>query len=120
LELQMSLLQLTLSLLHFLAISSPQVREFIRRFSRKEYSTVDIYGFQRFLMSVPHLTVEAAFDRWMRSAALDLGENIIVPDEGKRLESPLILLTAGGVAGAFSRTATAPLDRIKLLFQAGL
>ena len=116
-ELQEGLAELGIS------VTRMQVKEFIRRVSLSHNTSggVNLYEFQRFIMSVPHLSVKAAFDQWMRATAIDIGENAVVPDERREqtFKSTMTLLTAGGVAGAFSRTATAPLDRVKVLYQAG-
>jgi Mitochondrial carrier protein len=47
------------------------------------------------------------------------GETVNVPETTDASYKPTTLLLSGGFAGAISRTATAPFDRIKVLMQAG-
>lgn len=58
---------------------------------------------------------------WRHATIIDIGENAIVPDDFTEKEMQTGMwwrhLVAGGFAGAVSRTATAPLDRIKIFLQ---
>lgn len=53
----------------------------------------------------------------------DIGEHLTVPDEFSEQERRAGLvwrqLVAGAMAGAVSRTGTAPLDRLKVFLQVG-
>jgi len=60
------------------------------------------------------LTIQHIFDIWKDEACIDSGEVILVPLTPSKQWA---ILLAGGVAGAVSRTATAPLDRLKTLIQ---
>ena len=63
------------------------------------------------------------FDYWTKASSIDLGESMVIPDEivpEKTGTSPWIIFASGGIAGAVSRTFTAPLDRLKVIFQANL
>jgi len=53
----------------------------------------------------------------LQAAGLDAQIEILSPPEAPRKKSFLETFIAGGIAGAVSRTCTAPLDRLKLLLQ---
>ena len=54
---------------------------------------------------------------------IDIGENMTVPTDFTEKEKKTGMwwrhLAAGGMAGAVSRTFTAPLDRLKIMLQVG-
>ncbi|XP_062965394.1 mitochondrial adenyl nucleotide antiporter SLC25A23 isoform X3 [Cynocephalus volans] len=65
--------------------------------------------------------VEDVLYFWKHSTVLDIGECLTVPDEFSKQEKLTGMwwkqLVAGAVAGAVSRTGTAPLDRLKVFMQ---
>lgn len=75
-----------------------------------------------FLLYAPSHDVKELIKYWRHSSAyLDIGEDLNVPDDFTATEMTSGMwwrhLVAGGVAGAVSRTCTAPLDRLKVYLQ---
>jgi solute carrier family 25 phosphate transporter 23/24/25/41 len=60
-------------------------------------------------------------DQWQRYSAdlLDVGDGVTLGKEKKPKKDFSAIFIAGGVSGAISRTLTAPMDRVKVLLQAG-
>ncbi|KAH7276856.1 hypothetical protein KP509_39G024700 [Ceratopteris richardii] len=52
---------------------------------------------------------------WEKVCLVDIGEQAVIPEGISRHVHALKYFVAGGFAGALSRTATAPLDRLKVL-----
>lgn len=75
---------------------------------------------EHFLLYPAH-NLEDIIRYWKHSSVLDLGESLAIPDEFTEEEKSSggwwKQLVAGAVAGAVSRTGTAPLDRMKVLMQ---
>jgi solute carrier family 25 phosphate transporter 23/24/25/41 len=63
------------------------------------------------------VTQEDIFDFWQRAVSLHLQSEFSVPSGTKETGNPLKYLLAGGTAGVVSRTATAPMDRLKIIMQ---
>jgi solute carrier family 25 phosphate transporter 23/24/25/41 len=71
-----------------------------------------------FLLLYPEeATLENIYQYWEKVCLVDIGEAAVIPEGISRQLHAYKYLIAGGVAGAISRTATAPLDRLKVLLQ---
>lgn len=71
-----------------------------------------------FLLLYPHeATIENIYQYWERVCLVDIGEQAVIPEGISKHVHASKYLIAGGVAGAISRTATAPLDRLKVVLQ---
>nr|XP_022905598.1 calcium-binding mitochondrial carrier protein SCaMC-2 isoform X3 [Onthophagus taurus] len=74
-----------------------------------------------FLLLAPSHDIRQLINYWRHSTYLDIGEDMNVPDDFTPSEMQTGMwwrhLAAGGVAGAVSRTCTAPLDRLKVFLQ---
>ncbi|KAK4872999.1 hypothetical protein RN001_015028 [Aquatica leii] len=74
-----------------------------------------------FLLLAPSSDIHQLINYWRHSTYLDIGEDMNVPDDFTQTEMQTGMwwrhLAAGGVAGAVSRTCTAPLDRLKVFLQ---
>lgn len=75
---------------------------------------------EHFLLYPAH-NLEEIIRYWKHSSVLDLGDSLAIPDEFTEEEKSSggwwKQLVAGAMAGAVSRTGTAPLDRMKVLMQ---
>jgi solute carrier family 25 phosphate transporter 23/24/25/41 len=76
--------------------------------------------FMTFYFLVPAKKIHSSFSYWSRSSSFDIGDSVTVPDDHKKSSktSAWVTLVCGAVAGAVSRTSTAPLDRLKVIMQA--
>lgn len=71
-----------------------------------------------FLLLYPHeATFENIYHYLERVCLVDIGEQAAIPEGISKHIHAYRYLIAGGVAGAASRTATAPLDRLKVVLQ---
>ncbi|KAF7661784.1 hypothetical protein LDENG_00254360 [Lucifuga dentata] len=75
---------------------------------------------EHFLFNPAH-NLEEIIRFWKHSSVLDIGDNLAIPDEFTEEEKSSggwwKQLVAGAMAGAVSRTGTAPLDRMKVFMQ---
>uniref|UniRef100_A0A164W3N3 EF-hand domain-containing protein n=1 Tax=Daucus carota subsp. sativus TaxID=79200 RepID=A0A164W3N3_DAUCS len=61
--------------------------------------------------------IDNIYHYWERVYLVDIGEQAVIPQGISKHVHASMYFIAGGVAGAASRTATAPLDRLKVMLQ---
>lgn len=83
--------------------------------------TVDWNEWRAHFLLNPATNIEEIIRFWKKSSVLDIGDSLSIPDEFTEDEKKTGMwwkqLMAGAMAGAVSRTGTAPLDRMKVFMQ---
>uniref|UniRef100_A0A8C2ESC5 Solute carrier family 25 member 23b n=1 Tax=Cyprinus carpio TaxID=7962 RepID=A0A8C2ESC5_CYPCA len=114
-EIQLSLRSLGVN------VSTEQASRILQSIDRDGTMTIDWNEWRDHFLFNPLHNMEDIAHYWKHSLMLDIGEQLTVPDEfsEKERRSGVVWrqLVAGAMAGAVSRTGTAPLDRLKWIFQ---
>ena len=99
-------------------IDDEELARFVERVDKDNNGVITFQEWRDFLLLYPHeATIENIYHYLERMCMVDIGEQTVIPAGiGKHIHASRYLI-AGGVAGAASRTATAPLDRLKVVLQ---
>uniref|UniRef100_A0A672GP06 Solute carrier family 25 member 23b n=1 Tax=Salarias fasciatus TaxID=181472 RepID=A0A672GP06_SALFA len=102
-------------------VTLEQASRILQSMDRDGNMTIDWNEWRDYFLFNPFHNMEEIVHYWKHSHMLDIGEHLTVPDEFSERErrSGLVWrqLVAGAMAGAVSRTGTAPLDRLKVFLQ---
>ncbi|XP_008835128.1 calcium-binding mitochondrial carrier protein SCaMC-3 isoform X2 [Nannospalax galili] len=104
-----------------ISITLEQAEKILHSMDRDGTMTIDWQEWRDHFLLHSLENVEDILYFWKHSTVLDIGECLTVPDEFSEQEKLTGMwwkqLVAGAVAGAVSRTGTAPLDRLKVFMQ---
>lgn len=102
-------------------IEHREALKLLQRMDRDGSLNISFDEWRDYLMYAPSTNIHELIKYWRHSTYLDIGEDMNVPDDFTQNEMVTGMwwrhLVAGGVAGAVSRTCTAPLDRLKVYLQ---
>ncbi|XP_072398943.1 calcium-binding mitochondrial carrier protein SCaMC-2 isoform X2 [Diabrotica undecimpunctata] len=98
-----------------------EAKNLLQRMDQDGSLNISYDEWRDFLLLAPSSNIRDLITYWRHSTYLDIGEDMNVPDDFTQKEMQTGMwwrhLAAGGVAGAVSRTCTAPLDRLKVFLQ---
>ncbi|GMH06898.1 hypothetical protein Nepgr_008738 [Nepenthes gracilis] len=99
-------------------IDDEELARFVEHVDKDNNGVITFEEWRDFLLLYPdEATIENIYHYWERVCLVDIGDQTVIPEGiGKHVHASRYLL-AGGIAGAVSRTATAPLDRLKVVLQ---
>lgn len=104
-----------------LSVSNEEVNGILKRMDKDGTSSVDLDEWVEHHLLHPSTDIKDILYYWKHATYMDIGENLLVPDDFTEDEKQSgrwwRLLVSGGTAGAVSRTCTAPFDRLKVLMQ---
>ncbi|XP_039124812.1 calcium-dependent mitochondrial ATP-magnesium/phosphate carrier protein 3-like [Dioscorea cayenensis subsp. rotundata] len=99
-------------------IDDEELARFVEHVDKDNNGIITFEEWRDFLLLYPHeATIENIYQYWERVCLVDIGEQAVIPEGISKHVNASKYLIAGGVAGATSRTATAPLDRLKVVLQ---
>ncbi|CAJ1786768.1 unnamed protein product [Sphenostylis stenocarpa] len=99
-------------------IDDDELARFVDHVDKDNNGVITFEEWRDFLLLYPHeATIENIYHYLERICMVDIGEQSVIPAGMSKQIHASRYLIAGGVAGATSRTATAPLDRLKVVLQ---
>ncbi|TSN30228.1 Calcium-binding mitochondrial carrier protein SCaMC-1 [Bagarius yarrelli] len=104
-----------------MSISKEKAEKILQSIDVDGTMTVEWNEWREHFLFNPATDLDEILHYWKHSTVLDIGDSLSIPDEFTEKEKTTGLwwkqLFAGAVAGAVSRTGTAPLDRMKVFMQ---
>ncbi|CAI0548021.1 unnamed protein product [Linum tenue] len=99
-------------------IDDEELARFVEHVDKDNDGIITFEEWRDFLLLYPHeATIENIYHYWERVCLVDIGEHAVIPEGISKQVHRSKYFIAGGIAGAASRTATAPLDRLKVVLQ---
>ncbi|XP_050382746.1 calcium-dependent mitochondrial ATP-magnesium/phosphate carrier protein 2-like isoform X1 [Argentina anserina] len=99
-------------------IDDEELALFVERVDKDNNGVITFEEWRDFLLLYPQeATIENIYHYLERVCLVDIGEQTVTPEVMNKHIHASRYLIAGAVAGATSRTATAPLDRLKVVLQ---
>ncbi|XP_069862267.1 mitochondrial adenyl nucleotide antiporter SLC25A24 isoform X1 [Dipodomys merriami] len=102
-------------------ISEQQAQLILESIDADGTMTVDWNEWRDYFLFNPASDIQEIIRFWKHSTGIDIGDSLTIPDEFTEEEKKSgqwwRQLLSGGIAGAVSRTSTAPLDRLKVMMQ---
>lgn len=99
-------------------IDDEELARFVERVDKDNNGVITFEEWRDFLLLYPHeATIENIYHYLERVCLVDIGEQTVIPEGISKHIHASRYLIAGAVAGATSRTVTAPLDRLKVVLQ---
>lgn len=99
-------------------IQDDELAKFVDHIDQDSNGIITFAEWRDFLLLLPHVTtLRKIYQHWEKVSLVDIGEQAVIPEGISRQVDAYKYFFAGGIAGAVSRTATAPLDRLKVLLQ---
>ncbi|XP_040040840.2 mitochondrial adenyl nucleotide antiporter SLC25A24 [Gasterosteus aculeatus] len=104
-----------------LDISKEEAQKILKSIDADGTMTLDWNEWREHFLFNPATNLQEIIRYWKHSTVLDIGDSLSIPDEFTEEEKTTGMwwkqLSAGAMAGAVSRTGTAPLDRMKVFMQ---
>ncbi|XP_047156103.1 calcium-dependent mitochondrial ATP-magnesium/phosphate carrier protein 2-like isoform X2 [Vigna umbellata] len=99
-------------------IDEEELARFVEHVDKDNNGIITFEEWRDFLLLYPHeATIENIYQHWERVCLVDIGEQAVIPEGISKHVHRSRYFIAGAIAGAASRTATAPLDRLKVVLQ---
>ncbi|KAE8670899.1 Mitochondrial substrate carrier family protein isoform 2 [Hibiscus syriacus] len=99
-------------------IDDEELSRFVEHVDKDNNGIIIFEEWRDFLLLYPHeATMENIYHHWEKVCLVDIGETAVIPQGISTHVKRSKYFIAGGIAGAASRTATAPLDRLKVVLQ---
>ncbi|PAA79386.1 hypothetical protein BOX15_Mlig005458g1, partial [Macrostomum lignano] len=115
-EIQAAMLELGIKL------NKAEAEQLLNKLDKDGSLSINYEEWRDFLLLTGRHSVDEIFMLMRRASSFDIGESFVIPDdytpEERQSGVAWKTLVSGGLAGAVSRSATAPLDRLKVAWQA--